>query len=101
VLSVNIDGMAISPRDTDFSTVFFCPLNSFHFFSVPTKVLNSATNGQVLQDNDVIDLGVKESTSDGMIADWKGILYYGRDLDNGVSFWSTSQKVIQIFNKLN
>jgi hypothetical protein len=90
--------MAMSSRDTDFSTVFYCPLNSLHFFSVPTKVLNSATNGQVLQDKDVIDLGTRVSPSDGMIADWKGILFYGRELNNGVSFWRTIQKVIKIFN---
>jgi sugar lactone lactonase YvrE len=89
---VNVDGITLSPKDSNFDRLYYCPLSSLNIFSVPTSVLRSAVNGDNLPDSAVKDEGLKSSQSDGLIMDANGLLFYGLLGTNGIAYFNTSSK---------
>ncbi|CAL8145826.1 unnamed protein product [Orchesella dallaii] len=88
--NVNIDGIALSPLDTNFERVYYCPLSSYHLYSVSSSVLHEAVNGVSLGDSQVVSHGRTFSQSDGLAMDSEGFLFYGLLANNSVVYFNTT-----------
>lgn len=64
-------------------------MSSYRLFSIPTDVLKTARNGQLLEDALVGRIGTKSSQSDGLVMDNKGVLFYGALNANSINFYNT------------
>jgi len=84
----NIDGIALSPASGFERTVYFSPLGSYNLYSVPTSVLKNANLPSDISSS-VVDLGRKQSITDGMTMDNRGNLYFGLLGLNAVGVWNT------------
>lgn len=109
---INIAGIALGPKTNvneqnitlnEDRDVFFCPISSFHLYSVSASYLKNENYSSSENDNFtqyVRDIGVKTSQTDGMKMDNKGILYYGLLSKASIVRWdsttpfSTGQQVI-------
>lgn len=113
--SIHIDGIALgpyyNPNTGDTLTlnspkfiannqnyernVYYCPLSSYHLYSIPASVLRDpeftrrSSPRQIF--DSVIDYGLKLSQTDGMIMDNRGILYYGLLKEHAIAKWDTFQ----------
>lgn len=88
---MNMDGIALSPKDRNFDRVYYCPLSSYGLFSISTSTLHEAVNGVALQDSDVlIHQPPRSGQSDGLAMDSQGLLFYGLLPNNSVSYVNTS-----------
>lgn len=96
-LPVNVDGIALGPPalvgDIVDRTVYYCPLSSFHLYSVQASVLRNeslakAGNGALRPY--VTNLGTKSSQTDGMKMDASGILFYGLIGNSTIAEWNTT-----------
>lgn len=110
--SIHIDGIALGPyynpnqgeainnaagqgtyNDNFERNVYYCPLSSFHLYSIPASVLRdpefarTATPRQVLEQ--VTDHGLKISQTDGMIMDNHGILYFSLLKEHAIAQWDS------------
>ncbi|CAL8145841.1 unnamed protein product [Orchesella dallaii] len=92
--NTNIDGIALSPFDSNFDRVYYSPLSSFQLYSVLTSVLNEAVNGAILNDSQVITHGRTSGQSDGMAMDAVGNIYYGILSNNSVVYSNTTTEQI-------
>jgi hypothetical protein len=94
VFDTQVDGIALSPLDKNFETLYFCPLTSNNIYSVPVKPLkaeHTVANGEILLDGSAVTLvGTKTSQSDGLAMDSKGLLFYGLLQKNSVNYWNSS-----------
>lgn len=88
--SVNVDGVALSPIDSNFNRLYFCPLSSANLFSVSTSILRTAVNGDNLSDSAVRNEGLRTTQSDGLSMDYTGLLFAGLLGKNGVAYYNTS-----------
>ncbi|ODM90687.1 Protein yellow [Orchesella cincta] len=88
--NVNIDGIALSPLDSNFDRVYYCPLSSYHLYSVSTSVLHEAVNGVSLGDSQVVSHGRTFSQSDGLAMDSQGFLFYGLLANNSIVYFNTT-----------
>ncbi|CAG7715364.1 unnamed protein product [Allacma fusca] len=90
-----LDGIALSNRDSNFSTIYFSPLSSLNVFSISSETARQAgTSNQAgiqLKDSEVTLVGKKESQTDGMTIDANGVLYYGLLGMSGISGWNTTE----------
>ncbi|GJQ81722.1 hypothetical protein Trydic_g9162 [Trypoxylus dichotomus] len=99
---INIAGIALGPKTNineqnitlnEDRQVLFCPISSFHLYSVSTSLLKDE-NYSKSEDNNfhqyVRDIGVKASQTDGMKMDNKGILYYGLLSKASIVRWDSS-----------
>lgn len=87
-LSVNVDGIALSPASEKDRHVYYSPISSYHLYSLPTSVLKNNTQDV---DRYVKELGRKSSQTDGMAMSSTGVLYFGLLADDAVSTWDTKQ----------
>lgn len=85
----NIDGIALSPASGFERTLYFSPLGSYNLYSVPTSVLKNPNLPSDVSSS-VVDLGRKQSITDGMIMDNRGNLYFGLLGLNAVGVWNTN-----------
>ncbi|KAK2576270.1 hypothetical protein KPH14_005636 [Odynerus spinipes] len=87
-VSVNVDGIALSPASSKDRQVYYSPISSYHLYSLPTSVLKNNTQDV---DRYVKELGRKNSQTDGMAMAANGVLYFGLLADDAVSTWDTKQ----------
>lgn len=111
--AIHIDGIALGPYynpDTGASAsatapvynayndnyernVYYCPLSSYHLYSIPASLLRDpefarkATPREVMAS--VTDLGLKSSQTDGMIMDNRGVLYFGLLREHAIAQWDS------------
>lgn len=96
---INIAGIALgSPKINPVSNklerrVYYSPLSSYHLFSISSLDLQEENHGvgDAQFQGKIIDYGVKESQTDGMIMDDKDTLYYGLLGVSGIAKWNTSE----------
>jgi sugar lactone lactonase YvrE len=97
----NLDGIALSPADKAFDTVYYCALSSRNLYSVSTKTLQRAGSSGYehnLLDTDVKLVGTKSSQSEGLAMDSQGLLFYGVLSSNAVSYWNSSSSYLNSSN---
>lgn len=102
---INLAGIALGTRTISSEkqtfvsqdrSVYFCPLSSTRLYSIQSSELRIENNPNIK----IKDLGKKSSTTDGMVMDENGILYYGLLADNSIATWNSKtlftsgQKVI-------
>merc|ERR1712196_578734 len=68
------DGIALS---SDRETLYFCPLSSYHLFSIPTAKLRDFTLDNAVLNAAVVDVGVRPAPSEGIVFSNQGKLYLG------------------------
>lgn len=111
--AIHIDGIALGPYynpDTGATTsatapvynafndnyernVYYCPLSSFHLYSIPASLLRDpefarkATPREIMAS--VTDLGFKSSQTDGIIMDNRGVLYFGLLREHAIARWDS------------
>lgn len=83
---VSVDGIALSPASAQDRQVYYSPLSSFHLYSLPTSVLKANLSNV---DEHVMELGRKNSQTDGMMMSATGVLYFGLLADDAVAMWDT------------
>ena len=91
-----VQGIALAPCDSNFNTLYYSPLSSYHLYSfnverIRNQLKESSHHGIDLESQHVKDLGRKPSQSGGMIMDANGGLYYGLLGKNAVYKWDSSQ----------
>lgn len=73
--------------------VYYCPLSSYHLYSIPASLLRDPEFAARASPREVFaaitDIGMKASQSDGMIMDNKGILYYGLLKESAIAQWDS------------
>eukprot|EP00010_Vexillifera_abyssalis_P006486 CAMPEP_0201545610 /NCGR_PEP_ID=MMETSP0173_2-20130828/2066_1 /ASSEMBLY_ACC=CAM_ASM_000268 /TAXON_ID=218659 /ORGANISM="Vexillifera sp., Strain DIVA3 564/2" /LENGTH=356 /DNA_ID=CAMNT_0047954045 /DNA_START=187 /DNA_END=1257 /DNA_ORIENTATION=+ len=82
------DGIALS---ADTNTLYYCPLDGVHLYTLPTQVLRDFDSSNDEIDTAVVDLGKKLGSSDGLALSSNGILYYGNLQNCSVNYWNTSE----------
>lgn len=68
-------------------TLYYCPLNGNHLFSIPTAYLRDFTTTDAFLHSQVSSLGTKLSGSDGMTFGADGTLFFGAFSAYGVVAW--------------
>ncbi|XP_063825041.1 protein yellow-like [Ostrinia nubilalis] len=96
-LPVNIDGIALGPQfmtadDKVDRTVYYCPLSSFHLYAINASVLRNENlgGGDGALRPYVVDLGTKNSQTDGMKMDSNGVLFFGLIGNSTIAEWNTT-----------
>lgn len=73
--------------------VYYCPLSSFHLYSIPASLLRDPEFARKASQRDIMaavtDLGMKSSQTDGMIMDNRGVLYFGLLRDHAIAQWDS------------
>lgn len=113
--AIHIDGIAIGPyydpntgvadsaiapqnrprsRTNNYErNVFYCPLSSYHLYSIPASLLRDPEFARRSGPREVLaavkDHGLKVSQTDGMIMDNQGTLYYGLLKDSAIAQWDS------------
>lgn len=111
--AIHIDGIALGPYfnpDTGASSsgtaptfnafndnyernVYYCPLSSFHLYSIPASLLRNPEYARKASPREVLeavtDWGLKVSQTDGMIMDNRGTLYYGLLKEHAIAQWDS------------
>lgn len=111
--AIHIDGIALGPyynpdtgstssgtapqfnalNDNYERNVYYCPLSSYHLYSVPASLLRDPEFARKATPRDVLgavtDLGLKISQTDGMIMDNQGVLYYGLLKEHAIASWDS------------
>lgn len=101
-ISIPIDGIALGPYyaaveggPTIERNVYYCPLSSYHLYSIPASLLRDPEIATRLTPDQVVaaitDHGVKASQTDGMVMDNHGILYFGLLGENAIAQWDSFQ----------
>ncbi|XP_033215188.1 protein yellow-like [Belonocnema kinseyi] len=87
-LTVNIDGIALSPSSRYDRMVYYTPLTSFNLYSIPTAILKTGLSNV----SDFIrKIGRRGSQTDGMMMTSTGTLFFGLLANNSVAYWRTPQ----------
>jgi sugar lactone lactonase YvrE len=91
-----VNGIALSPFNSHFNTLYYSPLSSYHLYKIDMGTIRDQLKqlgqpGMQLQANQVHDLGRKPSQSNGMTMDAQGMLYFGALGKNAVYRWDTHQ----------
>lgn len=98
--SIHIDGIALGPYYSvsnaelqNERNVYYCPLSSYHLYSIPASVLRDAHFSDNTDSRDIFqfvtDHGLKSSQTDGMVMDNLGILFYGLLNENSIAQWDS------------
>ncbi|GAB0096300.1 protein yellow [Sergentomyia squamirostris] len=108
--AIHIDGIALGPyfnpnvgdslnqsplhyNENFERNVYYCPLSSFHLYSIPASVLRNPDFARTASPRQVMaavtDHGVKSSQTDGMIMDNEGNLYFGLLKDHAIAQWNS------------
>jgi sugar lactone lactonase YvrE len=88
-----VDGIALSPLDSNFERLYYCPLSSYSLNYIKTSELQKAAvtgTGRVLP-RVAVWLGTKASQTDGMTIDASGHIFYGRLNQNAVVYFDTTK----------
>ncbi|CAG7659227.1 unnamed protein product [Allacma fusca] len=92
---IAVNGIALSNKDRNFDTVYYCSLSGVDVYSVAVATIKQAgaskQPGVQLKDSDVTHIGKKDSQSDGMTIDANGIMYYGDIGHNAIKSWNTNE----------
>jgi len=86
---VPVDGIALSP---DGETLYYCPLTGVHLWTVPTRYLRDFKLADKEITRHALDLGEKESQSDGLAISDNGLLYFGLLSKNTINVWDPKTK---------
>merc|ERR1712179_287670 len=84
----NINGIAVSPSVIGSKYIYYSPLTSLKLFRLDTSAANNE-NTESVEDH-VVEIGTKNSQTDGLAMDNKGNLYLQEITGNAVTVWPTS-----------
>ncbi|XP_063981732.1 protein yellow-like [Diachasmimorpha longicaudata] len=88
IKGIPIDGIALSQLDALERYVYYCPLSSYHLYSVNTIGLKEEG---IDVDRYIQEVGRKSSQSDGMMMSANGTLYFGLLADDAVAQWDSTR----------
>ncbi|XP_011302658.1 protein yellow [Fopius arisanus] len=89
IKGIPIDGIALSQLDANERFLYYCPLSSYHLYSVSTAGLKDEDISNI--DPYIRDVGRKSSQTDGMIMSANGTLYFGLLADDAVALWDSQR----------
>ena len=84
-----LDSLALSPRGASQPRLFFAPLSSFNFYSIPTAFLRNRTLVSLFY-AEITTVGMRISQSEGMTVSDTGVMFYSVLNSNAINQWNIS-----------
>jgi sugar lactone lactonase YvrE len=88
------DGIALS---ADRKTLYWCPLTARHLYAIDTAIIQDPSTPDKVIEAAVVDLGEKETNTDGMGADNNGLIYCTMTECQGIGIYNPTTKQFSPF----